>query len=310
MKNTIMKRRTFLQVSTIAGGGLLVGCTFSSPKLLSTTHQNDEELGLWVRISKDDKITLILPASEMGQQAQTGQAMLLAEELEADWNNIQVSHPPFNPDLYGNPDADPLGGQLTGGSSSISFYWTKIRQVGAGAREMLVKASANQWGVPVSECFAQEGKIIHKASGRSLNYGQLVGDASKLNPPDEPSLKPADQYRLLGKSIPKLHTPSRVNGSVKYGTDVRVPGMLYAVVQQSPVFGGEVKSFDEKSIKSFSGVKAVVPIPNGIAVVASTTRQAQKAIEALKWAKLKSRPIKSWMWNMRCLICIMQPWNR
>ena len=159
---TKMNRRTFLKVSTVAGSGLLVGCSFSSQKILSTPDQEKNDLGLWVRIGSDDTVTLILPASEMGQHAQTGQAMILGEELEVDWSKIKVQHPPFNEELYGNSQADPLGRQVTGGSASISFYWTKLRQIGAGAREILIDAGASKLGVNRNECYAKSGRIFHK----------------------------------------------------------------------------------------------------------------------------------------------------
>ena len=281
MKNTNMKRRTFLKVTTLAGGGLLVGCTFSSPKLMSTPQASEEELGLWVRIGTDDKITLILPAAEMGQQAHTGQAMLVAEEVEDDWNSIRVVTAPYHSEFI-NLSSDPRGIQVTGGSSSISFFWEKLRQVGAGTREMLIEAAAQKWGVPTSECKAENGRIRHSGSGRSLSYGQLAADAAKLSPPDSPTLKSPDQYRFLGKSMPKLHTPDRVNGTAQYGIDVRRSGMLFAAVSQSPVFGGQVKSYDEVAAKTVNGVEAVVPIPNGVAVVADSTWHAMQGLEALK----------------------------
>jgi len=279
MKNLTMKRRTFLKTTALAGSGLLVGCTFSSPKLLSTSKASEEELGLWVRIGTDDTVTLILPSSEMGQQAHTGQAMILAEELEADWNSIQVVTAPVNPE-YGNPQQN--NSQATGGSYSISAFWDKLRQVGAGTREMLMTAAARQWGVPVSECKAENGRVLHSASGRSLSYGQLAATAAKLSPPDDPVLKTPQQFRLIGKSIPKLHTPAKVNGSAEFGLDVHRPGMLFATVNQSPVFGGQVMSYDENAAKAVKGVEAVVPIPNGLAVVADSTWHAQKGLEALK----------------------------
>ena len=279
MKNTNMNRRTFLKVTTVAGGGLLVGCSFSTPKLMSTPQASEEELGLWVRISTDDKITLILPSAEMGQQAHTGQAMLLAEELEADWESIQVTTALAHPE-YVNPGQFNM--QITGGSTSISAFWEKLRQVGAGTREMLTAASAQQWGVPVEECKAENGQISHTPSGRSLSYGQLASAAAKLSPPDDPVLKSPQQFRLIGKSIPKLHTPARINGTAQYGIDVRRPGMLFATVSQSPVFGGKVKSYDETAAKAVRGVEAVVPIPNGVAVVADSTWHAKQGLEALK----------------------------
>ena len=280
MKNTNMNRRTFLKVTTVAGGGLLVGCSFNTPKLMSTPQASEEELGLWVRISTDNKITLIVPASEMGQQAHTGQAMIVAEEMEADWNSIQVVHAPYHSEFI-NSAADPRNIQITGGSSSISFWWEKLRQVGAGTREMLIEAAAQKWGVPASECKAESGRVRHSGSGRSLNYGQLASAAAKLSPPDDLVLKSPQQFQLIGKSIPKLHTPSRVSGTAQYGIDVRRPGMLFATVSQSPVFGGQVKSYDEAAAKAVRGVEAVVPIPNGVAVVGDTTWHAQKGLEAM-----------------------------
>jgi len=276
MKNTNMNRRTFLKVTTVAGGGLLVGCSFSSPKLLSTPQASEEELGMWIRISTDNKITLIVPSSEMGQQAHTGQAMLVAEELEADWNSIKVVTAPVHPEYMISGD------QNTGGSGSIQDWWEKLRQVGAGTREMLVAAAARKWSVPVEECRAENGQISHSPSGRSLNYGKLASAAAKLSPPDSPTLKTPDQYRLLGKSLPKIHTPTKVNGVAEFGIDVRRPGMLFAAVSQSPVFGGQVKSYDEAAAKAVKGVEAVVPILNGVAVVADSTWHAKQGLEALK----------------------------
>ena len=276
MKNTNMNRRTFLKVTTIAGGGLLVGCSFSSPKLLSTPQASEEELGMWIRISTDNKITLIVPSSEMGQQAHTGQAMLVAEELEADWNSIKVVTAPVHPEYIMSSK------QSTGGSGSIQDWWEKLRQVGAGTREMLVAAAARKWSVPVEECRAENGQISHSPSGRSLNYGKLASAAAKLSPPDSPTLKTPEQYRLLGKSLPKIHTPTKVNGVAEFGIDVRRPGMLFAAVSQSPVFGGQVKSYDEAAAKGVRGVEAVVPILNGVAVVADSTWHAKQGLEALK----------------------------
>ena len=276
MKNTNMNRRTFLKVTTVAGGGLLVGCSFSSPKLLSTPQASEVELGLWVRIDTDDKITLILPVSEMGQQAHTGQAMLVAEELEADWESIRVVTAPVHPE-YNRGSS-----QRTGGSTSIKDWWDKLRQVGAGTREMLTSAAAKQWSVPASECRAGDGRILHSSSGRSLRYGHLASAAAKLSPPDDPALKTPDQFRLIGKSLPKLHTPSKVNGSAQFGLDVRRPGMGFAAVSQSPVFGGQVRSYDEAAAKAVKGVEAVVPIPNGVAVVADSTWHAKQGLEVLK----------------------------
>ena len=280
---TKMNRRTFLKVSTVAGSGLLVGCSFSSPKIMSSQEPSETELGLWIRIGQDDSITLVLPSAEMGQQIHTGQAMLVAEELEANWENIQVVTAHVNQEFKRSSSGGPhhSSSQGTGGSSSIMGWWEKLSHVGASTREMLTEAAAHKWGVPILECEAKNGSIHHISSNRRLSYGQLASAAGKLNPPDNPTLKNPTEYRFLGKSIPKLHTPSIVNGTAQYGMDVRRPGMLFAAVRQSPVFQGEVKSYDKTAVKAIRGVKAVVPIPNGIAVVADTTWNAQKGLDAL-----------------------------
>ena len=158
------------------------------------------------------KLLLILPASEMGQHAHTGQAMLLAEELEADWKTINVVTAPYHPEFI-NSQADPRGIQVTGGSSSISFFWEKIRLVGASSEKILQKIAASQkWGVPISECRAEDGKVL-RGSNRVLDYGELVSTAAVIDPPDNPKLKSRDQFKLIGKPIPKLYTPAKTDGS-------------------------------------------------------------------------------------------------
>ena len=279
MKKTTMNRRTFLKVTTIAGGSLLVGCTFDSTKIMSSANAKENELGLWVRIDKDDNITLFLPASEMGQHAHTGQAMILAEELEADWDSIRVitasNHDEFKNQML-------FGMQRTDGSKSIMAFWDKLRVVGAGTKEILIEAAAKEWGVPKTECIADKGFIRHSKTGRNSSYGQLSLAASKISPPENPTLKSPDQFKLIGRSIPKLHTPDKVSGRAEFGIDVRRPGMLFAAVCQSPVFAGEIKFFDEVAAKSVKGVEAVVKIPNGIAVVADTTWHAEKGLKSLR----------------------------
>ena len=205
---TKMNRRTFLKVSTVAGSGLLVGCSFSSPKIMSSQEPSETELGLWIRIGQDDSITLVLPSAEMGQQIHTGQAMLVAEELEANWENIQVVTAHVNQEFKRSSSGGPhhSSSQGTGGSSSIMGWWEKLSHVGASTREMLTEAAAHKWGVPILECEAKNGSIHHISSNRRLSYGQLASAAGKLNPPDNPTLKNPTQYRFLGKSIPNIKT--------------------------------------------------------------------------------------------------------
>ena len=271
-----LTRRTFLKVSAIAGGGLLVGCTIQSNPNISAPTAISEDLGLFIRISKDNSITIISPTSEMGQGTHTAHAMIIADELEADWKKINVVTTHTVRSEY-NTSSD----VSTGGNRGIRLWWDRLAKIGAGTREILVKAGAQDMGVSVKECQAQNGHVVHLPSGSKLSYGQLTEAASKLEPPSSPKLKSRGQYRFVGKAIPRLDIPVKVNGSAIYGTDVRLPGMRYAAVSQAPVFGGEVKAYDKAAAMAVRGVEAVIPIPHGMSVVADSTWHAQKGLEAL-----------------------------
>ena len=272
-----MSRRTFLKVTTIAGTGMLVGCSYQSNPNLSTPSAKSEDLGLFIRVSKDNSITIISPTSEMGQGTHTAHAMIIADELEADWKNINVVTTHTIRSEYNTSSS-----VSTGGNRGIRLWWDRLAEIGAGTREILIEAGAQKMGVPVKECEAQNGYVLHRPSGRMLSYGQLAEAASKLKQPSSPKLKSKDRYRFVGKPMPRLDIPAKVNGSAVYGTDVRLPGMLYAAVSQSPVFGGEVKAFDKTAAMAVKGVEAVVPITHGMSVVADSAWHAQKGLEALK----------------------------
>jgi len=272
-----LTRRTFLKVSTIAGTGMLVGCTFQSNPNISAPTAISEDLGLFIRIAKDNSITIISPTSEMGQGTHTAHAMIIADELEADWKKINVVTTHTVRSEY-NTSSD----VSTGGNRGIRLWWDRLAKIGAGTREILVEAGAQDMGVSVKECQAQNGHVVHLPSGRKLSYGQLAETASKLKPSSSPKLKTKDQYRFVGKPMPQLDIPAKVNGSAIYGTDVRLPGMRYAAVSQAPVFGGEVKAYDRAAAVAVRGVEAVIPIPHGMSVVADSTWHAQKGLEALK----------------------------
>ena len=276
MKNKNMNRRTFLKVTTVAGGSLLVGCTFQSNPNLSPPTAKSEDLGLFIRIAKDNSITIISPTSEMGQGTHTAHAMIIADELEADWKKIKVVSAPVSSEYK----TDSFG-QYTGGNRGIKLWWDRLAEIGAGTREILVEAGAQKMDVSVKECEAQNGYVVHLPSERRLSYGHLTEAASKLKPSSSPKLKSRDQYRFVGKAIPRLDIPSKVNGSSIFGTDVRLPGMRYAAISQAPVFGGEVKAYDMDAAMAVKGVEAVRPIPHGMSVVADSTWHAQKGLEAL-----------------------------
>jgi len=276
MKNTTMNRRTFLKVSAVAGSGLLVGCTFESNPNLSAPTAKSEELGLFIRISKDNSITIISPTSEMGQGTHTAHAMIIADELEADWKKIKVVTTHTVRSEYNTSSS-----VSTGGNRGIRLWWDRLAKIGAGTRELLIEAGAQKMGVSIKECEAQNGHVLHRPSSRKLSYGQLAEAASRLKPPSSPKLKSKDRYRFVGKAIPRLDIPAKVNGTAIYGTDVRLPGMRYAAVSQSPVFGGKVKAYDKAAAMAVRGVEALIPIPHGMSVVADSTWHAQKGLEAL-----------------------------
>ncbi|SVC38971.1 uncharacterized protein METZ01_LOCUS291825, partial [marine metagenome] len=232
---------------------MLVGCSYQSNPNLSTPNAKSEDLGLFIRIAKDNSITIISPTSEIGQGTHTAHAMIIADELEADWKKINVVTTHTIRSEY--KTSSTVG---TGGNRGIRLWWDRLAEIGAGTRELLIKAGAQEMGVPVKECEAKKSYVHHRSSGRKLSYGQLAETASKLKPSSSPKLKTKDQYRFVGKAMPRLDIPTKVNGTAIYGTDVRLPGMRYAAVSQSPVFGGEVKSYDKAAAMAVRGVEAVI----------------------------------------------------
>ena len=269
-------RRSFLKTSTVGGGGLLMGFAlpFSVAKAAGTVHTPNA----WVHISDSNVITLISARSEMGQGVYTALPMLIAEELNVDFRKIQVAIAPPNAKLYGNPL---LGGpQLTGGSTSVRDAWEKLRVGGAQVREMLISAAAEKWKVDRSELKAVNGTVVGP-KGKKATYGQLAAAASKLPVPEKPSIKDPKDFTIVGKATRRLDTPAKVNGTAEYGIDVKLPGMVYAALEQCPVIGGKVKSVDSAKARAMPGVIDVVEIPDGVAVVANTWWRANMARKAL-----------------------------
>ena len=273
-----LKRRLFIKNSSLTAVGLMIGISFDTKTGHTKISKNEENLGIWIKISPDGITTLIVPSSEMGQGVNTSLPMILAEELDADWYSIKTETAPVNPE-YKNPEN--RGSQMTGGSNSVKGFLPLLRATGAAAREMLKTAASLRWEVTVEECKSQNGQIIHSKTGRKLSYGELAEAAGKLEIPSNPPLKSRKDYYLVGKSIPRLDIPTKVNGRAKFGIDIRLPKMLFATVKQSPVFGGETLSYDEKAAKKIKGVKAILKLKNGIAVVADNTWSAKKGMEEL-----------------------------
>ena len=273
-----LTRRFFLKKSALTFTGLIIGFTYESESSLAAKVVNAEEFGIWIRIAPDGSTTLIVPSSEMGQGVNTSLSMILAEELEADWQSVKTETAPVN-SKYINPESN--SGQMTAGSSSVKGFWYPLRKAGAAVRLMLQKAAAQKWEISIAECVAKSGHIYRKNSSQKLSYGELAEAAGKIDIPSDPPLKNSKDYNLVGKSIKRIDIPSKTNGSAQFGIDVRLPEMMYATIRQSPVFGGEVLSYDEDAAKSIRGVKKVILIPNGISVIADNTWRAKRGMEVL-----------------------------
>jgi isoquinoline 1-oxidoreductase beta subunit len=276
----VMLRREFLKKSAAGGTGLVIGFYLPGKfeALAATPPAEPAALNAWVRIAPDDTVTILIDKSEMGQGIITSLAMLLAEELEFDWKKVKTEFAPAAP-VYFNPL---FGLQGTGGSASIRASWGPLSKAGAAAREMLIAAAAQQWYVEPSACHVENGAVVHSATSKRLGYGALAEQAAKLPVPANPPLKDPKNYKYIGKSVKRLDMPAKVNGKAPFGIDVRLPNIQHAVVARCPVFGGKVKSFDDSKAKSVRGVKQVLQISSGVAVVADNTWSAMEGRRALQ----------------------------
>lgn len=232
----------------------------------------------FVRVGSDGGIQLVMPCIEMGQGAYTGQATLLAEELDVGLDQITVEHAPPNRALYSNPL---LGEQATGGSTTIRFCWTSLRDAGAAARAMLVMVAAQRWKVDPAQCTVARGVVTHGASGRTLRYGELADAAARVAPPAKPALKDPKDFQLIGKPMRRVDTPGKVDGTLPFGIDIRVPGMKVATVRACPTFGGTLGAVDDTRARAIPGVLKVVKLDNAVAVVGEHFWAAKKGLEAL-----------------------------
>jgi isoquinoline 1-oxidoreductase beta subunit len=271
-----LSRRGFLQTSAVAGGGLAIGANLAGLSVEALAAGTIHTPNAWVHIADDNTITLISARSEMGQGVYTSMPMLIAEELNVDLRTVQVVIAPPGKEYVNSL----LGAQITGGSTSVRDGWEKLRVAGAQVREMLVSAAAARWNVDPATLTAANGKVTGPG-GKSATYGQLAADAAKLPVPEKPPLKDPSKFAIVGKRTKRLDTPSKVNGTAEYGIDVKLPGMLYASIEQCPVIGGKVDSFDGAAAKAMPGVVDVVQLPDGVAVVADTYWHAFKARKAL-----------------------------
>jgi isoquinoline 1-oxidoreductase subunit beta len=275
-------RRTLLKGGLAVGTGLVIG--FRLP-LLDRLLAEAQGPGVfapnqWLRIDRDGVVTIINSVPEMGQGSMTTMPMIVADELDADWDKIRIESAPTDPKVYGNP----VTGQMSyGGSRGVRDHLEPLRKAGAAARLMLRQAAAQEWGVPLDEVTTEPGVVVHAPSGRRLTYGQLVDKAQALPVPQNPPLKKKSEFRYIGKDVRRVDVPQKVNGQAVYGIDVKLPGLLVASIEKCPVVaGGKVKSFDATATKAIPGVKHVVQVSSGVAVVADNFWTALQGRKALK----------------------------
>lgn len=277
LKDTTSTRRDFLQAGLAVGGVLVVG--FHVPVAVSAQADKAPFApNAFIRIDTHGAVTLIMPQVEMGQGIYTSVAMILAEELDADFDRVTLEAAPPNDKLYANPI---FGIQVTGNSNSVRAFWLPLRKAAAGARAILVQAASQQWKVEPSSVRTENSEAIHDASGRRLAYAALISRAQSLTAPKDVPLKAVSDFKLIGKPLKRFDTPDKVNGKVVYGIDVMPPGVKFATLAACPVFGGTVGRVDDAKAKSLPGVRQIVVQQNFVAVVADHMWAAKQGLAAL-----------------------------
>ena len=275
-------RRRFLKVIGLSGAGFMVGSLVGHPGLLQASVDNPEalaELGPFIRIGSDNTVTVLIKHLDKGQGVTTGLPTIVAEELDADWTQMRAEFAPADATRYNNLFFGPL--QATGGSTSIANSWMQLREAAASARAMLVGAAAASWGVPPDSITVERGTLRHEASGRETSFGDLAEAAAGVTPPESPTLKSPDDFTLIGTRVPRLDSSVKTDGSAAFTLDQNLPGMVTALVAHPPMFGATVAAFDASKALAVPGVREVVQIPRGVAVVAEGFWAASKGREAL-----------------------------
>jgi isoquinoline 1-oxidoreductase beta subunit len=308
-----MKRRTFLLGAAAAAGGLVLGyrswlAGFDAQAAALAGREGGTLLGGWVKIGADDTVTVYVPHIDMGQGTHTALAMMLAEELDADWSRVRTERapaekpfanrflaqgwilqgwqpPPFLAGAVSTGFAEAARAvnlQITGGSTAVRFTGQGLRVVGAAARSMLLEAAARRWQVDIKGVTAEAGVVTHAASGRSARFGELAADAANVSPPSNPQLKTRRNHKIIGRSPPRFDIPAKVTGAMQYGIDLSLPDMLQAAVMASPVHGGKLLSVDPAPAMKFEGVERVLKLESSVAVVAKSFWQARRALGSLQ----------------------------
>lgn len=283
-----ISRREFVKISGMTGAVLALGYYLPAQGkeaiILNNTTAAAKGINLnaWISIDTAGKVTIINHRAEMGQGAYQAVPQIIAEELEVDLNNVNI--------VFAEGNSAKYGSQVTGGSTTVRGSYKKLLKLSASAREMLIQSAMNKWKAEAGSCYAENGHVIHRPSGKKVSYGELVEDAAQLEPPTEVALKDVKDYKVLRKALPRQDIPLKVNGKAIFGMDKRLPGMLYAVVERNPRFLGKVKSFDDTETKKVPGVKHVLKVQmnvfatkrEGVAVVADNVWAAMQGRRALK----------------------------
>jgi isoquinoline 1-oxidoreductase subunit beta len=277
--STLYNRRDFLKVTATAGGGLFLGFNLLPTKKLNAAVydaalEGNFNFNAYMSIGTDGIVTIFSPNPEAGQGIKTSFPITVAEELDVDWLKVKVEQAPL--------DASRFERQVAGGSGSTPHSWKRLRQAGATARQMLMEAAANRWKIPVSECSTDKGVVMHKGSGKSLTYGELAQEATKITPPKDVKLKDRKDFKLIGTFVKGVDNHAITTGKAIYGLDFQREGMLIAMLQRPPAFGTKLKSFDATAAKAMPGIVDVVSFKNNIAIVGKTTWEVKKARDAVK----------------------------
>lgn len=285
VRDTRVTRRQFICATTAIGSGLALllalpaGAREDSSAGTVTKAAKVRLPSAFLQIAEDNTITVVSPAVEMGQGGHTAMSMIVLDELGGDWRLLQRVEDAPAAAVYDNPG---MGSQTTAASFSVRGWYSELRRVGAAAREMLVQAAARDWEVPATECSVSRSMITHEPSGRARTFGSVASAAARLDVPQDPPLKSPQEFTLIGKAAARVDIPAKVDGSARYGIDVKLPGMLYAAIKSCPTLGGRLKSFDESAAKRIPGYHAAVPLPDGVIAVAQTYWQAKKALDSIK----------------------------
>jgi len=284
-----LSRKNFIRLSAMTGAALTVGYYMpvlgkGVEKIITKDAADTLSMPLtsWISIDKSGKVTILNHRSEMGQGSFQAVPQMVAEELEVSLDQVTIAFAPGHQSKFGS--------QVTGGSSTVRGAYQRLLRTGATAREMLIETAAKRWNVNKADCFAENGFVVYKPDGKKIGYGDLVEEASKMEPPKNVKLKNRSEYKIIGKPLHRQDTPSKVNGTAEFGQDKKVKGMLYAMVERNPRFHGKVKSFDDSAARKIAGVKNVfkVQMPvfastrEGVVVVADTLWGAMQARKALK----------------------------